>query len=97
MIYMRSMGATKISESTKKHFRRKLAKEFGDLLQFEDLLNNNKLFILPKNISKFQLARQVVTVSQQLDKRGTSSKVKEIQLIGLPIRYAVLSINTEMS
>ena len=30
MIYMRSMGATEISESTKKHFRRKLDKEFGD-------------------------------------------------------------------
>ena len=41
MIYMRSMGATEISESTKKHFRRKLEKEFSDLLQFEDLLNYN--------------------------------------------------------
>ena len=52
MIYMRSMGATKISESTKKHFRRKLVKEFCDLLQFEDILNNNKLCVLHKNISK---------------------------------------------
>ena len=90
MIYMRSMGATEISESTKKHFGKKLEKEFGDLLQFEDVLNNNELFVLPKNISKFQLAREVVTVSQLLDNRGTSSKVKEIQLIGLLIRYAVL-------
>ena len=97
MIYMPSMGATEISASTEKHFRRKLAKEFGDLLQFEDPLNNNKLFFLPQNISKFQLAREVVTVSQQLDNRGSSSKVKEIQLIGLLIRYAVRSINTEMS
>lgn len=91
------MGASEISESTKKHFRRKLAKEFGDLLQFEDLLNNNKHFLLPKNISKFQVAGEVVTVSQQLHNRGTSSKVKEIQLIRLLIRYAVLLINTEMS
>ena len=94
MIYMRSMGATKISESTKKHFRRKLVKEFGDLLQFEDLLNNNKLSVLPKNISKLQLAREVVTVSQQLENRGTPSKVNEIQQIGLVIRDAVLSSNT---
>ena len=72
MIYMRSTGGTEISESTKKHFRRKL-EEFGDLLQFEDLLNNNKLFVHPKNISKVQLPREVVTVSQQLDHRGTPS------------------------
>ena len=52
MIYMQSMGATEISESTKKHFRRKLVKECGDLLQFEDLPNNNKLFFLPENISR---------------------------------------------
>ena len=44
MIYMRSMGATEKTQSTKKHFRKKLEKEFGDLLQFEDLLNNNKRF-----------------------------------------------------
>ena len=54
MIYMRSMGAPEISESTKKHFQRKLEKEFGDLLQFGDLLNNNRFFVLPKNLSKVQ-------------------------------------------
>ena len=90
MIYMRSIGATEISESTKKHFRRKLEKEFGVWLQFEDLLNNNKLFVFPKNFSKVQLAREVVTVSQQLDNRGTPSKVKGIQQNGLLIRDAVL-------
>ena len=42
MIYMCSMGATEKSQSTKKHFRQKLEYEFGDLLQFEDLLSNNK-------------------------------------------------------
>ena len=78
MIYMRSMGATEISESTKKHFGRNLEKECGDLLQSKDLLNNNKLFVLPKNLSKVQLAREVVTVSHQLENRGTPSKVKEI-------------------
>ena len=52
MIYMQSMGATEISESTKKHFRRKLVKEFGDLLQFEDLPNNNKLFFSSRKYFK---------------------------------------------
>ena len=95
MIYMQSMGATEISESTKKHFRRKLVKEFGDLMQFEDLPNNNKLFFLPENISRVQLAREVVTISQQLENRGTPSK--EIRQIGLFIRDAVLSSNTKTS
>ena len=72
MIHMRSMGATEISQSTKKHFRRKLEEEFGDLLQFEDLLNNNKLFVLPKNISKVQMARDVVSVSLRLKARKYS-------------------------
>ena len=97
MIYMRSTGGTEISESTKKYFRRKLEKEFGDLLQFEDLMNNSKIFVHPKNILKVQLPRELVTVSQQLDNRGTPSKFKEIQQIGLLIFDAVLSSNTEMS
>ena len=53
MIYMRSIGATEISESTKKQFRRKLEKEFGDLLQFEDLLKNNKLLLFTKIFQRF--------------------------------------------
>ena len=39
----------------------------------------------------------MVTDSQQLYSRGTPSKVKEIQQIGLLIRDAVLSSKTEMS
>ena len=39
----------------------------------------------------------MVTLSQQLDNRDTTSKVKEIQQTGLYIRDAVLSNNTEMS
>ena len=97
MSYMRSMGAIEILESTKKHFRRKLEKEFGDLLQFEDLLDNNKLFVLPKNVSKAQLAREMVKLSQQIDNKNTPSKIKEIQQSGLYIRDVVLSNNTGMS
>ena len=37
------------------------------------------------------------TLTQQLDNRDTPPKVKEIQQIGLDIRLAVLSNNTEMS
>ena len=68
MIYIESMGATEKSQSTKKHFRKKLEKEFGDLLQFEDLLNNNNKRLVPtRNLSR-GLNGQIVTLSQQLDK-----------------------------
>ena len=67
------------------------------MLQFEDLLNYNILFVLPKSLSKVQLARDVVTVSQQFYSRSTPSKVKEIQQIDLLICDAVLSSKTEMS
>ncbi len=97
MSYMRSMGATEILESTKKHFCRKLEREFGDLLQFEDLLNNNKMFVLPESLSKGQLAREMVELSQQLENSNYPSKIKKIQQAGLYVRDAVRSNTIEMS
>ena len=85
---MRSMGATEISESTKN-----ISEESGDLLQFVDLLNNTKL-----SFCSSQVAREMVTLSLQLDNRDTAPpKVKEILQIGLDIRVAILANNTEMS
>ena len=43
MSYMQAMDVTEILESMNKHFRRNVEKEFGDILQFEDLIYNNKL------------------------------------------------------
>ena len=92
MSYMRSMGATEIFESTKKHFRRKLEREFGDLLQFEDLLNDNKMFVLPESLSKGQLAREMVELSQQLENSNYPSKIKKIQQAGLYVRVQFVQI-----
>ena len=49
---MQAMDVTEILKSMNKHFRRNVEKEFGDILQFEDLIYNNKLSVLPKNLSK---------------------------------------------
>ena len=68
MSYMPSMGAIKILESTKKLFRRKLEQELDDLLQFKDLLDNNKLFILPKKrfkVSTGQRDGKVISANRQ--------------------------------
>lgn len=63
---MCSMGATQLSESTKTNFQRKLEVEFGYLLQYKDLLDNSKLFIVPNNLSKLSLARDIAQLSQEL-------------------------------
>ena len=60
--YMNSMGVTEISDSPKKYKRRKLEFEFGSLLQFEDLLDNNKLFVILK---VFQNVRYGCTIKNQ--------------------------------
>ena len=92
--FMCSMGATQLTESSKKNFRRKLEAEFGDLLQFEDLLDNGKLFIIPNNLSKLSLAREVAQLSREL-KNNVSSGIQEIQKTSLSLREAVRSITAE--
>lgn len=67
--FMCSMGATQLSESTKTNFQWKLEVEFGYLLQYKDLLDNSKLFIVPNNLSKLSLARDVAQLSQELKKK----------------------------
>ena len=45
--YIKDLGIKKTKESFKTHVRRKLETQFGSLLQFEDLLGNNRVFIIP--------------------------------------------------
>ena len=49
-------------ESARNNFLIKLERGFGDTLQFEDLLDNNQLFVLPKNLSNAQLATEGIAV-----------------------------------
>ena len=56
--------------------------EFGDLLQYEDLHDNGKLFIIPNNLPKLGLAREVAQLSREL-KKGVSSGIQEIQKTSL--------------
>ena len=70
--YMRSLGAIELRESTKKNFRRKLEFEFGDLLQYEDLLDNNRLCVILNNLSPLKLAKTVAKLSQELENKNES-------------------------
>ena len=48
--YMKDLGIMQImetKESTKTHLRSRLETELGSLLQFEDLLGSNRVFVIP--------------------------------------------------
>ena len=72
MRYMRSLGAIELRESTKKNFRRKLEFKFGDLLQYEDLLDNNRLYVILNNLSPLKLVKTVAKLSQELENKNES-------------------------
>ena len=95
--FMQDLGAKEIKESTKTHFRRKLESEFGGLLHFEDLLDNNRLFIIPENLSKLQLAKEVAQLSQEQQCTSELSKIENIQRVALDIRKAIRSNEHKMS
>ena len=54
--YMTDLGIKETKESFRTHLRRKREAEFESLLQFEPLLGNNNVFIIPANLSWLQLA-----------------------------------------
>ena len=53
--FVNSQGELEILESTRPHFRRRLQKEFRSAIDFEDLHGNNRIFVIPKNLSRLDL------------------------------------------
>ena len=53
------LGLTEVKESTKTHVQKKLAAEFGSLLQFEVLPGNIRVFATTGSFSRLQLAKEV--------------------------------------
>ena len=94
--YMKDLGIKETKESSKTHLRRKLEAEFGSLLQFEDLLGNNRVFIIPANLSQLQLAKEVARL-QHLQCKGQASLIDDIQGVALHLRKAICCKENEMS
>ena len=94
--YMKDLGIKETKESSKTHLRRKLLAEFGSLLQFEDLLGNNRVFIIPANLSQLQLAKEVARL-QHLQCKGQASLIDDIQGVALHLRKAICCKENEMS
>ena len=58
VLFMKELGANVIRESTKTHLRRKLKTEFKSLLQFEDLLGNNRFLFSLRTYHEFSWLRR---------------------------------------
>ena len=83
--------------STKTHLRRKLEAEFGSMLQFEDLLGNNRLFVIPGTLSRLQLAKDLAECLQQQQRECKASSTEEIRRVALELRKAICSNVNEIS
>ena len=87
-----SQGELEILESTRTHFRRSLEKEFRDAIDFEDLYGNNRIFAIPRNLSRLDLAKQVTEKSNT-----TSPNTSDISFAALILREAIQAQDTEAS
>ena len=85
--FVNSQGELEILESTRTHFRRSLEKEFRDAIDFEDLYGNNRIFAIPRNLSRMDLAKQVT------EKSNTSN----ISFAALILREAIQAQDIEAS
>ena len=97
VLFMEELGANVIRESTKTRLRRKLKTEFKSLLQFEDLLGNNRLFVFPENLSRIQLAKEVAQLLEHQTRRSDPSRVEAIHQVALELRESILSTKDSMS
>jgi len=70
--YLTSLGVEEITLSTKKHIRRNLQAEFGDVLLFENLLETTSVFIVPANLTPLQVAKYITT--PLLDKQDNATQ-----------------------
>ncbi|KAK3751112.1 hypothetical protein QZH41_016239, partial [Actinostola sp. cb2023] len=95
--FMRELGAKETKESTKTHMRRKLEAEFGNMLQFEALLGNNRVYVIPQTLSRLQLARDVARLSQEQQSTRDATNIQDIQRVALDLRDAIRSNESEFN
>ena len=96
VLFMQELGAREIRESTKTHLRRKLESEFKSLLLFEDLLGNNRLFVVPETLSKLQLAKEVAHLLEEKIS-SNASKTEVVHQAALDLRETILSTKDTIS
>ena len=88
--FLKSQAVTEIKESMRTHFRRKLEGEFRDTLDFEYLSGNKRVFVIPRSLSRLDLAKQVME-SCDCSTSSTISSTEEIWKTALHLRETIQS------
>ena len=74
--FLQLRGVEKLSESSKKHIRRRIEAEFGSTLEiFPD--DKGKLLVMPGNLSLKETVQRKIVLEQELEKMKL--KVTEVQ------------------
>ena len=96
--YLNSLGVEECKPSTKKHIRRNLEAEFGEMIKFETLLDNKSVFLIPANMTPLETARSIVTILMVgKDKKALSSNISNIQRAAIDIREAIRKKESNVS
>ena len=96
--YLMSLGAKECKLSTKKHTKRNTEAEFSELIKFENLLDSNRIFLIPASLTPVQIARNVLnTVMAEKETKGSKTKISNIQKAAADIRDAILNKESKMS
>ena len=82
-----SLGVKECKPSTKKHIRRNIEAEFSELLNFENLLDSTRVFLIPARLTPVQIARNMVTIIRaEKESRCAITKMSNIQRPAADIR-----------
>ena len=96
--YLTSLGVEEIKLSTKKHIRRNLQAEFGDVLVFENLLETASVFVVPANLSPLQVAKNITTILLEKQNNASQpSRSANIHRAAIDIREAIQRTENKMS
>ena len=77
--YLMSLGAKECKPSIKKHIKRNKEAEFSELIKFENLLNSNRVLLIPASLTPVQIARNVLNILMAEKKtKGSTMKISNI-------------------
>ena len=79
-VFLMPLGVKECKPSTKKHIRRNIEAEFSEFLNFENLLDSTRAFLIPASLTPVQIARNMVTITAAgNESRNAMTKMSTIQ------------------
>ena len=85
--YLSLMEVKECKTSTKKHIRRNIESEFGELIKFESLLENKSMFLVPVNMKPVQTAKDILAILMSGKECNSSKEI--IQKAALEVREVI--------